>query len=80
MDKELIDFRKKFGLRIGQLLTQQNVSQQELAANMNGRDKQAINRYIKQGANPSAFIVLKIAEVLKVNVNDLYDFSKIDIK
>jgi len=77
MTKELLEFRGKFGRRIEQLLAEKGISQIELAAIMGGRDKQAINRYIKQGANPSAFIVMKLAKALNIPVSELYDFDKL---
>lgn len=77
MTKELLEFRKNFGKRIEQLLAEKGISQIELAAMMGGRDKQAINRYIKQGANPSAFIVMKLAKTLNISVSELYNFDKL---
>jgi len=77
MTKELLEFRKNFGLRIKQLSIEKGISQIELAAMVGGRDKQAINRYIKQGANPSAFIVMKIALALNVSVSELFDFGEL---
>lgn len=80
MDKEVIDFRKKLGMRIEELRKLRGMEQTELAAILNGKDKQFINRYEKQGANPTAYILLQLAIALKVNVNELFDFSTLENK
>lgn len=78
MTKEKIDFRIKFGMRIEQLRVKKGISQIELAAILEGRDKQSVNRYIKQGANPSAFIVMKLANALDVPINELFNFTELE--
>jgi putative transcriptional regulator len=74
MEQAVIDFRKNLGKRIKQLREESGLNQLELAAKLN-KDKQFINRYEKNGANPSAYILLLIAEALGVGVAKLYDFS-----
>lgn len=76
MTIELKEFRIKLGKRIEQLRKISGVSQIELAALIN-KDKQVINRYEKQGANPTAFILVLIAKSLNVSVDELLDFSKL---
>lgn len=66
-------FRVKLGQRIEQLRKQKKIEQGVLAA-MIGKDKQFINRYERQGANPTAYILVQIAEALEVTPNDLLDF------
>lgn len=66
-------FRVKLGQRIEQLRKQKKIEQGVLAA-MIGKDKQFINRYERQGANPTAYILVQIAEALGVTPNDLLDF------
>lgn len=72
----LKEFRSKLGKRIEQLRREKGLSQIELAA-MIDKDKQVINRYEKQGANPTAFIMKLIATSLEVTVDELLDFSKL---
>jgi putative transcriptional regulator len=76
MEQDLIDFRKKFGLRIEELRIKKGISQIHLAAIMGGRDKQTVNRYIKQGANPSAYIVWQLSKALEVSIDELFKFPK----
>ncbi|MBE8722980.1 helix-turn-helix domain-containing protein [Sphingobacterium pedocola] len=73
MDKTQETFRRKLGRRIEKLREEKKLEQGELAA-MIGRDKQFINRYERQGANPTAFILVQIADALGVTPNDLLDF------
>nr|MBC7614266.1 helix-turn-helix transcriptional regulator [Pseudopedobacter sp.] len=74
MEVKVIEFRKKLGKRIAELRKRKNLEQAELAAILNGKDKQFINRYEKQGANPTAYILVQIAEALDVTVDELLDF------
>lgn len=76
MDSAQRDFRIKLGKRIQQLRDGKKLEQGELAAII-GKDKQFINRYERQGANPTAYILVQIAEALEVSVNELLDFSKL---
>lgn len=71
------NFRINLGRRIEQLRKQKKFEQGELAAII-GKDKQFINRYERQGANPTAYILVQIADALKVTANDLLDFSKLE--
>lgn len=78
MKQTVVDFRIKLGKRIAQLRMKSGLEQTELAAILDGKDKQFINRYEKQGANPTAYILVKIAEALNVSVDDLLDFSNLE--
>lgn len=72
------DFRKKLGKRIEQLRTKSELTQEQLGDLLDGKDRQFINRYEKLGANPTAYILVQIAEALEVSVNELLDFSKLE--
>jgi putative transcriptional regulator len=74
MEAKVKDFRKKLGLRIAELRNRKKLEQSELAAILNGKDKQFINRYEKQGANPTAYILVELAKALEVSVDELLDF------
>ena len=76
MDQDVINFRVKLGKRIEQLRKRKGLEQTGLAAIINGKDKQFINRYEKQGANPTAYILVQIAKALDVTVDELLDFKK----
>jgi putative transcriptional regulator len=77
MDQEIIDFRIKLGKRIEQLRKKKGLEQTELAAILNGKDKQFINRYEKQGANPTAYILVQIAKALDVKLDELINFGSL---
>lgn len=70
-------FRKQLGKRILELRVKKGLEQTELAAILDGKDKQFINRYEKQGANPTAYILLNLSKALDVTVDELLDFSKL---
>lgn len=78
MEDDVRRFRIKLGKRIAQLRKRKNLDQTELAAILDGKDKQFINRYEKQGANPTAFLLIKIAKALSVSLDELIDFSQLD--
>ncbi len=78
MKQTVVDFRIKLGKRIAQLRIKSGLEQAELAAILDGKDKQFINRYEKQGANPTAYILVSIAKALSVSVDELLDFSKLE--
>lgn len=75
MISETADFRVKLGLRIAELRNTKGLTQQELAFRMGHRDRQVINRYEKEGANPTAFILVQLANALEVSVDELVNFS-----
>lgn len=72
-------FRKKLGKRILELRIKKGLEQTELAAILDGKDKQFINRYENQGANPTAYILVSLAKALEVSVEELLDFSRLDV-
>lgn len=78
MEEDVRKFRINLGKRIAQLRKRKGLDQSELAAILNGKDKQFINRYEKQGANPSAYLLIKIAKALSVSLEELMDFSELD--
>ena len=78
MEEDVRRFRIRLGKRIAQLRKRKNLDQTELAAILNGKDKQFINRYEKQGANPTAYLLIQIAKALSVSLDELIDFSELD--
>ncbi|MFD0795477.1 helix-turn-helix domain-containing protein [Mucilaginibacter litoreus] len=78
MKDETLLFRIKFGLRIKQLRVEKEIDQAVLASNLN-KDKQFINRYENEGANPRADIIQEIAKVLKLDsIDKLFDFRTLN--
>ncbi len=67
------DFKKKLAEKIFKLRNNLNLSQEQLAHKI-GKDKQFINRYEIQGANPTAYTLVKLAKALNVTVSELLDF------
>lgn len=73
------DFKIKLGKRIEQLRLKSGLTQEQLGDLLDGKDRQFINRYEKIGANPTAYILVQIANALNVTVNELLDFSKLKL-
>lgn len=71
-------FKKKLGKRIEQLRIAAGFTQEKLGSLLEGKDRQFINRYENEGANPTAYILVQLAIALNVSVNDLLDFSKVE--
>ncbi|HWW40156.1 helix-turn-helix domain-containing protein [Pedobacter sp.] len=77
-DISVPDFKKNLGQRIKQLRLGLGLTQQQLASRMGYKDKQVVNRYEMDGANPTAYSLMQIAESLEVSLDELIDFSKLD--
>jgi transcriptional regulator with XRE-family HTH domain len=77
-DISVPDFKKNLGQRIKQLRVGLGLTQQQLASRMGYKDKQVVNRYEMDGANPTAYSLMQIAESLEVSLDELIDFSKLD--
>lgn len=78
MEEVVKTFRKNLGKRIAQLRKAKGLEQTELAAMLNGKDKQFINRYENQGANPTAYLLAQLAKALDVKIEELFDFSSLE--
>ena len=77
MEYQVKIFRNNQGKRIAQKRNQKGLKQTELAAMLNGKDKQFINRYEKQSANPTAFLLVQLAKAFSVSIDELLDFLKL---
>lgn len=77
-DISVPDFKKNLGQRIKQLRVGLGLTQQQMASRMGYKDKQVVNRYEMDGANPTAYSLMQIAESLEVSLDELIDFSKLD--
>ena len=71
------EFKMLLAQRIKQLRTKLKFTQSELAIKIGYKDKQVINNYEINGANPTAFNLVLLAEALEVTVDELVDFSKL---
>lgn len=75
MKDETLLFRIKFGLRLKELRVERKIEQAALASDLN-KDKQFINRYENEGANPRADIVQQLANALKLDsIDELFKFD-----
>ena len=70
-------FKLKLAKRIRQLRKEANISQAQLATSIGFKDKQVVNNYELNGANPTAYNLVQIAKALNVSVDELLDFSKL---
>ncbi len=71
-------FKRKLGFRITQLRSERGLTQQVLADRLGYRDRQIINRYEKEGANPTAYMLVQLANALEVSVDELLDFTELE--
>lgn len=74
------EFKMLLAKRIKQLRTRLKLTQSELAIKIGYKDKQVINNYEINGANPTAFNLVLLAEALEVTVDELVNFSKLKDK
>jgi transcriptional regulator with XRE-family HTH domain len=70
-------FKIRLAKRIRQLRKEANLSQAELAIRIGFKDKQIVNHYEINGANPTAYNLVLIAKALDVGIDELLDFSKL---
>ena len=63
-------FKRKLGNKIAKRRIELGITQEQLA-NSIGKDKQFINRYENDGANPTAFVLKQLAQVLEISVDEL---------
>lgn len=71
------EFKKKLGSRILILRSALRLTQEQLGHRI-GKDKQFINRYEVEGANPTAYTLVDLANALEVTLDELLDFRKLD--
>ena len=72
------DFKVSLAKRIKQRRVELGLTQAALALKIGFKDKQIVNNYEIQGANPTAYNLVLIAKALDITVNDLLDFSKLE--
>lgn len=72
--ESLEDFKVKLGLKIKALREEKELTQAKLG-DLIEKDYQAISRLERGLVNPSAYLVLQIANALKVKIEDLFFFD-----
>jgi transcriptional regulator with XRE-family HTH domain len=70
-------FKASLAQRIKQLRKNAGLTQVELATKIGFKDKQVVNNYEINGANPTAYNLKLIASALNVSTDELLDFSKL---
>ncbi|MES2418409.1 MAG: helix-turn-helix transcriptional regulator [Bacteroidota bacterium] len=79
MEKTPIEiFKSKLGKRMRQLRKANKITQKKIAFDIGYKDKQVVNNYEINGANPTAYNLVLIAKALGVTVDELLDFSKLE--
>lgn len=68
-------FKVLLGLRIQKLRKEAKLTQPELALKIGFKDKQVVNNYEKNGANPTAYNLVLIAKALEVTLDNLLDIG-----
>jgi len=77
-DLTVKNFKVSLAKRIKQRRVELGLTQAALALKIGFKDKQIVNNYEIQGANPTAYNLVLIAKALDITVNDLLDFSKLE--
>jgi len=77
MDGDLTNFKINLGKRIKELREERKLTQPQLGALIN-KDYQVLGRIENGRVNPSSFLVYQIAMALKVSMDDVFDFSKLN--
>jgi len=72
------EFKILLAKRIKQLRKLAGMTQIELAIKIGFKDKQVVNNYEINGANPTAYNLVLIARALNVSIDELVDFSKLE--
>ncbi|MFD2036387.1 helix-turn-helix transcriptional regulator [Belliella marina] len=70
------DLKSELAKKIKELRDKKEWTQEELASKLNYKDKQAVNRYEIQGANPTAYNLYLICKAFDISFNELFDFLK----
>lgn len=74
-DLTLKEFKALLSKKIRTRRKQLNLTQSDLAEKLGNKDKQTVNRYELDGANPTIFNFIKLANALQLTLDQLLDFS-----
>ena len=74
------DFKLLLAKRIKDRRKELGLTQTELAIKIGYKDKQVVNNYEINGANPTAYNLVLIAKALDLTTDELLDFSKLEEK
>lgn len=77
-DLTLKEFKAALAKKIRKRRKELNLTQGDLAERLGNKDKQTVNRYELDGANPTIFNFIKLAKALELTLEELLDFSEID--
>jgi transcriptional regulator with XRE-family HTH domain len=74
-DLTLKEFKALLSKKIRTRRKQLKLTQSDLAEKLGNKDKQTVNRYELDGANPTIFNFIKLAKALQLTLDQLLDFS-----
>lgn len=77
-DVSIASFKMLLAKRIKQLRLAAGLTQGALAFKLGFKDKQVVNNYEVNGANPTAYNLVQLAKALNVSLDELLDFSKLE--
>jgi transcriptional regulator with XRE-family HTH domain len=66
------------GNRIKEIRELKGYTQEHLAIKMGFKDKQIVNRYEKDGANPTTYSLIQICEALETTIPELLNFLELE--
>ena len=72
------EFKFLLGNRIREIREGKGLTQENLASKMGYKDKQVVNRYENEGANPTTYNLIQISEALETNISDLLNFLDLE--
>jgi len=70
-------FKEKLAQRIKLRRKELGYTQPDLAIKIGFKDKQVVNNYEINGANPTAYNLVLIAKALDLSIDELLDFSRL---
>jgi len=73
----IAEFKEKLALKIKKRRKELGLTQLALATKIGFKDKQIVNNYEINGANPTAYNMILIAKALDLTVDELLDFSNL---
>lgn len=74
------DFKLLLAKRIKNRRKELRLTQTDLAIKIGYKDKQVVNNYEINGANPTTYNLVLIAKALDLTTDELLDFSKLEDK
>lgn len=73
-----LEFRACLAKKIRMRREELRLTQTDLAERLGSKDKQTISRYEIEGANPTIYNFIQLANALELSIEELLDFSNLE--